>query len=62
MISMAGAKTHHVKLGHLRFLNARSRTKTLESIWQNIEQSHALAIGHIADFVSPTFEPGLPCL
>ena len=61
MISMAGAKTHHVKLGHLRFLNARSRTKTLESIWQNIEQSHALAIGHVVDIAFPIFESESSC-
>ena len=46
----------------LRFLNARSTTKTLKPIRQNIGQSHALAIRHFVDIVSPTFELGLPCL
>ena len=45
-----------------RYLSARSTTKTLVSIWQNIGQSHALAIRHFVDIVSPTFELGLPCL
>ena len=45
-----------------RYLSVRSSTKTLESIRQNIGQSHALAIRHFVDIVSPTFELGLPCL
>lgn len=45
-----------------RYLSVRYSTKTLESIRQNIGQSHALAIRHFVDIVSPTFELGLPCL
>ena len=36
-----------------RYLSARSTTKTLVSIWQNIGQSHALAIGHVVDIAFP---------
>ena len=43
-------------------LSAKSPSKTFESIRQNIGQSYALAIGHVVDIVSPTFELGLPCL
>ena len=59
---MAGAKTHHVKLGIIqRYLSARSSIKTLESIRQNIGHSHALAIGHVVDIAFPIFESESSC-
>lgn len=44
-----------------RYLSARFSTKTLESIRQNIGQSHALAIGHVVDIAFPIFESESSC-
>ena len=44
-----------------RYLSVRYSTKTLESIRQNIGQSHALAIGYIVDIVFPIFDLDSSC-
>lgn len=54
---MAGAKNTSCETRvSLRFLNARSTTKTLKPIRQYIGQSHALAIEHVVDIAFPIFE------
>ena len=60
---MAGAKTHHVKQGSSSDTLVQGLQQKLLNPFGRISDSPMLwLIGHIVNFVSPTFDPGLLCL